>query len=152
MIHLMQGFVGSGKSTRAKRIEQQTGAVRFTPDEWMSRLFGSNPSANEFAKNLQTIFDLAEPLWMAVAKAGADVILDFGFWTRASRQEMADHLRREALEYRWIRMEASIEDCRNRNRHRHETGDGLLDISDTTFNLLSERYESFTDEEFIRLS
>jgi predicted kinase len=152
MIHLMQGFVGSGKSTRAKRIEQQTGTVRFAPDEWMARLFGPNPPADKFANHLAAIFELAQPLWMAVAKAGADVILDFGFWTRASRQEIADHLRREALEYRWIRMETSIEDCRDRNRHRQDTGEGLLDISDTTFDLLLERYESFTDEELERLS
>jgi predicted kinase len=152
MIHLMQGFVGSGKSTRAKQIEQATGAVRFTPDEWMSRLFGSNPPANAFAKNLQTIFDLIEPLWMAVAKSSGDVILDFGFWTKASRQEMAERLRREALEYKWHRMGTSLDDCRDRNYRRHEKGKGLLDITTATFDILLERYEPFTDDELARLS
>ena len=31
---LMVGLPGAGKTTRAKELEQATGAVRFTPDEW----------------------------------------------------------------------------------------------------------------------
>jgi predicted kinase len=42
------GFLGSGKTTLAKRLELQHSAVRFTPDEWMARLFGEDPPADRF--------------------------------------------------------------------------------------------------------
>ena len=39
---LMVGLPGAGKTTRAKELEQATGAVRFTPDEWHLFLFGDD--------------------------------------------------------------------------------------------------------------
>ena len=33
-LFLMVGLPGSGKTTRAKELERETGAIRFTPDEW----------------------------------------------------------------------------------------------------------------------
>lgn len=38
--HLICGFIGSGKTTFARKLEKETGAARFTKDEWMVRLFG----------------------------------------------------------------------------------------------------------------
>lgn len=32
-LFLMVGLPGSGKTTRAKELERETGAIRFTPDE-----------------------------------------------------------------------------------------------------------------------
>ncbi|MEK7765765.1 MAG: AAA family ATPase, partial [bacterium] len=32
------GLPGSGKTTLAKRLEGQLGAIRFAPDEWMEAL------------------------------------------------------------------------------------------------------------------
>ena len=32
------GLPGSGKTTHAKRLEEELGAVRFNPDEWMQAL------------------------------------------------------------------------------------------------------------------
>ena len=41
-IHLMCGYIGFGKTTVAKQIEQETGARRFTPDDVMIELFGTD--------------------------------------------------------------------------------------------------------------
>jgi hypothetical protein len=41
--HLLFGFLGSGKTTLAKELEERHRAMRFTPDEWMARLFGEDP-------------------------------------------------------------------------------------------------------------
>ena len=41
-LYLMVGLPGSGKTTRAKELEQEARAVRFTPDEWHIFLFGDD--------------------------------------------------------------------------------------------------------------
>jgi predicted kinase len=48
--HIIIGFIGSGKTTFARKLEKETGAVRFTKDEWMVRVFGNIPKSNQFAK------------------------------------------------------------------------------------------------------
>lgn len=35
---LIHGFLGAGKTTFAKRLEEEEKALRFTHDEWMSQL------------------------------------------------------------------------------------------------------------------
>lgn len=51
ILHLMVGLPGSGKTTEAKRIEAQTGAIRFTPDEWQIELFGTIMPTRSREKN-----------------------------------------------------------------------------------------------------
>ena len=42
LLTLMVGLPGSGKTTRAKALAEQTGALRLTPDEWQTRLFADD--------------------------------------------------------------------------------------------------------------
>lgn len=45
-LHLMVGLPGVGKTTLARRIEVEGGALRLTKDEWMKALYGTeNPPA-----------------------------------------------------------------------------------------------------------
>ena len=39
-LHLMVGLPCSGKTTLARQLEQQYSALRPTPDEWHTALFG----------------------------------------------------------------------------------------------------------------
>ncbi|TNC16089.1 hypothetical protein FF100_02150 [Methylobacterium terricola] len=48
--HLLFGFLGSGKTTLARDLEQRHRAVRFTPDVWMARLFGEDPPADSLSE------------------------------------------------------------------------------------------------------
>ena len=43
-VYLICGFIGSGKTTFAKKLEKETGAIRITKDEWLISLFGHDPS------------------------------------------------------------------------------------------------------------
>jgi predicted kinase len=36
--HLIHGFLGVGKTTLARQLEQKIPAIRFSHDEWMTRL------------------------------------------------------------------------------------------------------------------
>src|SRR2546421_108333 len=49
-VHLIHGFLGSGKTTFARQLEESLPAIRFTHDEWMSRIYGEDPPVERFAE------------------------------------------------------------------------------------------------------
>jgi predicted kinase len=83
----MVGLPCSGKTTLARQLEVERRALRLTPDEWQVRLFGQDVEHPEHNAR----HDLIEAmLWALAARAltlGTNVILDFGFWSRAEREE-----------------------------------------------------------------
>ena len=94
-LYLMVGLPGSGKTTRAKELEQATRAVRFTPDEWHIFLFGDDFGDNSPAARALhgQRHDRVEQLMWTVGqdllRKGVSVILDFGFWVEEQREEKA---------------------------------------------------------------
>ncbi len=86
-LHLMVGLPCSGKTTLARQLEQEYAALRLTPDEWHTRLFGQDLAEKEHDAR----HDLVEALmWDVAARVLAlevDVILDFGFWARSERDD-----------------------------------------------------------------
>lgn len=86
-LSIVHGFLGAGKTTFAKQLAQQTGAVRLNADEYCEANF--TPSQLEadwnacFSQSIKALWYQAEVL----LGQGTDVILDFGFWSAASRTE-----------------------------------------------------------------
>ena len=124
---LMVGLPGAGKTTRAKELERETGAIRFTPDEWHLFLFGDDfHDSREHALHDQRHDRVEELMWglgKRLLAQGVSVILDYGFWAREQREEK----RREAqalgaefaicyvhapLEELWRRLEARGQEAR----------------------------------------
>ena len=81
---LMVGLPGVGKTTRARQLEEQWGALRLTPDEWMLPLFGD--SQPDGARDVLE----GRLLWTALRAAGQglNVIVDFGLWGRDERSAL----------------------------------------------------------------
>ena len=44
--HMIYGYLGVGKTTFASHLEARHGAVRFSNDEWMTRLYGQALPSN----------------------------------------------------------------------------------------------------------
>jgi predicted kinase len=86
VLHLTVGLPGVGKTTLARRIEAETGALRLTPDEWMQPLFGDS-DANGKRDVLEGRF-----IWLArqCLRGGLSVILDFGCWSPDERYAIRD--------------------------------------------------------------
>ena len=86
-MHLICGLPCSGKTTLAKVLERELPALRLAPDEWIVCLYG--PDIADAA--LDAVRDPVEAaLWELTARVlvlGLDVILEYGFWTRAEREE-----------------------------------------------------------------
>ncbi len=86
-LHLVCGLPCAGKTTFARHIEQEYSALRLTPDEWQTRLFGQD-LAEEAHDARHTLIEAL--LWDIAARAltlGVNVILDFGFWGQSERED-----------------------------------------------------------------
>jgi predicted kinase len=85
-LHLMVGLPCSGKTTWARTLEVERGALRLTPDEWQIRLFGQDATDPQHDWRHDTIEALLWELAQRALRLGSSVILDFGFWAREERE------------------------------------------------------------------
>src|SRR5687767_9037812 len=89
-LFLTVGLPGTGKTTAARRIEVEHGALRLTKDEWMKALYGrDNPASASDVIEGRLI-----RVGMRALELGINVVIDFGLWSRdersALRQAAAD--------------------------------------------------------------
>ncbi|MCR6688806.1 ATP-binding protein [Cellulomonas sp.] len=83
-LFLMVGLPGTGKTTEARRIEADHGALRLSKDEWVKALYGSaNPAAATSVIEGRLI-----AIALRALELGADVVLDFGLWSRDERSSL----------------------------------------------------------------
>ena len=89
LAHIIIGFIGSGKTTFSRKLEKETGAVRFTKDEWMVRVFGNTPPKDKFEEYDNKMTSLATDMALKCLKAGISVIIDEGFWVKEHRDAIS---------------------------------------------------------------
>ena len=82
-LHILAGLPGAGKTTLARKLEMDEHALRLTPDEWMARIVGDGWDDKRRAAVEATMWEIAA----RVLTLGISVVLDFGFWTRAERDD-----------------------------------------------------------------
>jgi len=90
---LLCGLTGAGKSRLARQLEGSLPALRFTVDEWMIALFGQHLPRPVHDERFATLSDLAWDTARRTLALGVHVVLDYGFWSRASRQQAARRAR-----------------------------------------------------------
>jgi predicted kinase len=86
-LHLICGLPCAGKTTFARRLEQEQSALRLTPDEWHTRLFGLDLEEEEHNARHDLIESMLCEIGYRVLALGVNVILDFGFWGRSERED-----------------------------------------------------------------
>lgn len=148
-IHFMHGFIGSGKTTFAKKLEKELPAIRFNNDELMVMLFGRNIPKEEFKSAYQKIDKL---IWMLIEKnitIGNDVVLDLGFWSRNARDYAKKRAKNLGADYKFYNIYAPFDVALQRTLKRSNQSGELL-IDETCFNLRLKQFEPMTeDEDFV---
>ncbi|WP_205707942.1 AAA family ATPase [Kineococcus vitellinus] len=78
---LLVGLPAAGKTVRARQLERELPALRFTPDEWMLPLFGVLDAMERRDVLEGRLLTTA----LAAVRLGTSVVVDFGLWSRDER-------------------------------------------------------------------
>jgi predicted kinase len=87
LLHLMVGLPGSGKTTLARALERDLPALLLSPDAVQIALFGDGMTDPLHETRHAAVEAVLWEVALSALRAGADVVLDFGFWSRAEREE-----------------------------------------------------------------
>lgn len=109
VLYAMAGLPCSGKTTCAARIGRETGAMRFSPDEWHTRMFGHDMDSPEHDARHDRVEALMRDVADALLVRGVSVILDFGFWSRRERDQLREHARSLGADFRIIFMDTPLD-------------------------------------------
>jgi predicted kinase len=172
----MVGMPASGKTTRAREIEQDVGALRLTLDEWMFPLFGvkafrSSATAQVLIRTArarmvrtlrakairplledETRRDVMEGrfIWLArrALSLGISVILDFGVWSRKERSALRALAMDEGARYELIYMEIDEKTQRARRDLRESVDPtSIVRLSDALLNAYNSQFEAPDEDE-----
>jgi predicted kinase len=147
-VYVICGFIGAGKTTFAKKLEQVTGAVRITKDEWSISLIGNDPTIAGYAEWDAKIVELSRNVAFQLVEKGIDVIIDEGFWDKEQRNELRRRIvalcATEVLYY----LDTPIETIRQRvaDRNASLTNDSF-EISDAMLDNYLKYWQPPTEDE-----
>lgn len=147
-LHLIHGFIGSGKTTFAKRLERKTGALRLTQDEWMVALHGINPPMEKFAEYEARVRIMLWQWTLAALEDGRDVIQDAGCWSRAGRDDIRQQAARLGFKVKLYSARCSRDEMLKRTLARTAAlPAGTLVIDENAFNVLWPKFEPLGADE-----
>lgn len=147
-LFLICGLPGAGKTTLAYQLEQERRALRLSPDEWIARLLKDTQDIPE-RDRLRSPVEAIQ--WQVASKAlalGIDVILEWGFWSRAERRHYQE--RAEAIgalvEFRFLEPDRDELWARLSARNANLPPGGFV-VTEADLDLWSSWYEPASPEE-----
>ncbi len=145
-IHLMHGFIGCGKTTIAKKIQEETGAVLLTHDDFMIKEYGRNPE--DFSKERFDAID--EKIKLIAAREieqGNSVIMDYGFWEKETRKKYFKWAKNLTSKVVFHAVQCDIETAKKRALKRTQDDLTQFVINEEIFSDRLKRFEPMTHEE-----
>jgi len=154
LIHLVCGSTGAGKTTYARRLAQDLQGVRFSIDEWMTRLFWmDSPQPLNADWSLERVERCLGQIWTttaSVAEHGVPCVLDVGLARAAMRMRFIRlaaqaglsirlHFLDVPLEERWRRVEARNADRANADRLPFTITREMFDFVETLWEPATEQ-------------
>ena len=122
---LIIGKICVGKTTYARQLAARGPAVILSVDDFMLPLFGQH--CERIEEKLSAAQDCLLQQAAAITGAGLDVILDWGFWSRADRAKTAAFFRERGIPVQWHYLAIPEESWRERIAMRNrEVQAGLV--------------------------
>ena len=148
-LFLTCGLPGCGKTTLAKRLEQDVPALRLTADEWLHDLY---PSITTQVAEEGTLRGHVERLQWVVAlrtlQLGCSVVLDWGVWARKERDQCRTSARAIGAGVVLCLLDPTIDELWQRLARRNaERPFGAFDIPRESLLRWSKRFQRPTPEE-----
>ncbi len=151
--HIVCGATGAGKTTYARRLAEETGAVRFSIDDWMAALFWpDSPQPIRFEWTMERIGRceaMIADTAVQLSRRGVSSVLDLGFTLAEHRAKFAKIAAAAGAPARlhWVDVPAETrrERVRGRNRDKGETW--RLEVTDEMFDFMESIWEPPSEEE-----
>lgn len=131
---LIVGLPGAGKTSWARRLEEERKAIRLTPDEWMDALFNASE-----VDGRRWVLE-SEMLWGVAARAlelGVDVILDYGCWSEEERDLFRTRAQQLGASAEIVVLDLPLQVLWERLQQRNEN------LPDATFPVTREELEEW---------
>ena len=144
---MVAGSTGAGKSTFARELASRVGGVRFSIDEWMTRLYWmDSPEKKDFEWAMERIARCEEQIAaeaLQLAAIGVDAVLDLGFTLREHREAWARRARTAgiAVELHVLDVPAEVRWERVCDRNRGESATFSFDVTREMFEFMETRWE-----------
>ncbi len=151
IVYIICGFIGAGKTTFAKKLEEKTGAVRITKDEWSISIIGNDPTIDGYAEWDTKIIELSRNVAFQLAEKGIDVIMDEGFWEKETRDKMKRRIEAIGAQVVLYYLDTPIETMRERvvGRNNNLTKDSFKISREMLDNYLKYWQPPSEDEDYV---
>lgn len=116
---LICGKICSGKSCYARALQEAQSGVILSVDEATFDLIG-NEQGPFYDAFLEKVNHYLRKKAVQIARAGANVILDWGFWTKQSRANISAFLKSNQIPYEWHYVDVTGEQWQWNIRQRNE--------------------------------
>ena len=152
-IHLIEGAVGSGKSTFAAQLSRKQGAPRLILDQWMARLYSPDrPSTGNIEWYLERKDRCIEQIWKIscdIMASGSDIILELGLIQMADRKRFYRRVAPAGYHLKIYELYAPRDLRRERvqNRNEEKSKTYSMDVPDAIFELASDMWEPIDEAE-----
>jgi predicted kinase len=117
---LVCGLPGAGKTTVAKRLEAERGAIRMCPDEWIESLLAHRCDFAERDRLRDPVENLQWDLVQGYLAQGLTVVLENGFWSEEERSLYAIGAIEVGASIELVSLEAPLEELWRRIAARNE--------------------------------
>jgi predicted kinase len=142
------GLPGSGKTTLAREIERERGAVCFSADRWVLRLYGPQLPVSEFVGHRAAVWDLIWTTAERILALGIDVVLDFSFYLRSERQDFRRRAHAAGADFRLFYLRCPEDECLRRLAARNALNlPDVFQVDEAAFRQLQARFEPPGDDE-----
>lgn len=119
-VHIMCGKIASGKTTYAKKLSEKHRAVILSVDDLMQKLYDRCPGEKQHTETVKRIMNYFYELAEDAVSKGIDVILDYGYWTRADRKRTREYFEgkgiKTALYYIQVPEKTRLSQLERRNK------------------------------------
>lgn len=116
---IMCGKICSGKSTYAEKLKLENKAVILSVDELTLALF-ENQAGEKLDFYVEKLKEYFLKKSLDIVEAGADVILDWGFWTKKERDYAREFYDSRNISYQFYYMNVGIDEWKNRILKRNQ--------------------------------